>query len=126
MTDTIERATASGAGAAPVEGQLVDSAALAEVLFARWADARKHSRELLKREEFHQIPGLSMAEHRMRASGQLKRLVEEGVVHRAFPKSLGGEEDHGGNIAVVRRARHRPTRRCRSSRACSGGCSAPP
>src|SRR3954465_14902262 len=98
MTDTIERATTSGAATTP-DGQLVDSAALAEVLFARWADARKHSRELLKREEFHQIPGLSMGEHRARVIGQLKRLVEEGVVHRAFPISLGGEEDHGANIA---------------------------
>jgi len=99
MTDTIERASVAGAGTAPSDDQLVDSAALAEVLFARWADARKHSRELLKREEFHQIPGLSMADHRVRVLGQLKRLVEEGVVHRAFPKDLGGEEDHGGNIA---------------------------
>ena len=101
MTDTIERSTASGAAAtagAP-DALRVDPAALAEVLFARWGTARKHSRELLKREEFHQIPGLSMAEHRLRTSGQLKRLVEEGVVHRAFPIALGGEEDHGGNIA---------------------------
>ncbi len=99
MTDTIERATAAGAGSSASSEQLVDSAALAEVLFARWADARKHSRELLKREEFHQIPGLGMAEHRARVLGQLRRLVEEGAVHRAFPKGLGGEEDPGGNIA---------------------------
>ena len=103
MTDTIER-SASGASdirePRPASTELeVDPAELAEVLFARWADARKHSRELLKREEFHQIPGLTMDEHRSRVSGQLKRLVEEGVVHRAFPKALGGEEDHGGNIA---------------------------
>jgi acyl-CoA oxidase len=101
MTDTIERSTASGAAAtSSTSGDLhVDAAALAEVLFARWADARKHSRELLKRDEFHQIPGLSVAEHRLRVSGQLTRLVEEGVVHRAFPIALGGEEDHGANIA---------------------------
>lgn len=99
MTDIIERAAIQGAAAATGEQQLVDSAALAEVLFARWADARRHSRELLKRDEFHQIPGLTMAEHRTRVLGQLTRLVEEGVVHRAFPKNLGGEEDHGGNIA---------------------------
>ncbi|HEY4224347.1 MAG TPA: acyl-CoA dehydrogenase [Pseudolysinimonas sp.] len=99
MTDTIERATASGAGTSPGTDQLVDSAALGEVLFARWAEDRKHSRELLRREEFHQIPGLSMADHRARATGQLQRLVEEGVVHRAFPKRLGGSEDPGGNIA---------------------------
>src|SRR5690606_21559039 len=32
--------------------------------------------------------------------GQLHRLVEEKAVHRAFPKHLGGEGDHGGNIAA--------------------------
>ena len=100
MTDTIELSAASGAAATlPQDGIQVDPAALAEVLFARWAEARKHSRKLLTREEFHYIPGATMAEHRARASAQLKRLVEEGSVHRAFPKSLGGEEDHGGNIA---------------------------
>lgn len=102
MTDTIERPAPSGAaGAAPAnpDSLQVDAAALADVLFARWADARRHSRELLKREEFHLIPGLSMDQHRARTTGQLKRLVEEGAVLRAFPKSLGGEEDHGGNIA---------------------------
>jgi acyl-CoA oxidase len=101
MTDTIELSAASGAASTsvPQDGIQVDPTALAEVLFARWADARRHSRELLKRDEFHYIPGATMAEHRLRASGQLARLVEEGVVHRAFPKSLGGEEDHGANIA---------------------------
>jgi acyl-CoA oxidase len=101
MTDIIELSAASGAATSPVpqDGTQLDPTALAEVLFARWGAARKHSRELLRREEFHYLPGATMAEHRLRASGQLKRLVEEGVVHRAFPKSLGGEEDHGGNIA---------------------------
>ncbi|CAN5463278.1 acyl-CoA dehydrogenase [soil metagenome] len=113
MTDTIKpRAThASSGSSAPLTtsppttsiataaGTQVDPTALAEVLFARWGEARKHSRELLKRDEFHYIPGATMVEHRLRTAGQLKRLVEEGVVHRAFPKSLGGEEDHGGNIA---------------------------
>src|SRR6187402_417934 len=97
MTSTIQR-PASPAAAESAADQ-VDAAALAEVLFGRWADARKHSRGLLTRDEFHQIPGQTMAEHRVRVLGQLQRLVELGAVHRAFPKSLGGEEDHGGNIA---------------------------
>lgn len=41
-----------------------------------------------------------MAEHRERVLGQLKILVERGAVHRAFPKELGGLEDHGGSIAA--------------------------
>ncbi|MFC5502149.1 acyl-CoA dehydrogenase [Lysinimonas soli] len=99
MTSTIDRATAFGIASTPSDSVQLNPAALAEVLFGRWAEARKHSRELLKRDEFHFVPGLSMAEHRVRVLGQLGRLVEEGVVHRAFPKHLGGEEDHGANIA---------------------------
>ena len=41
-----------------------------------------------------------MAEHRERVLGQLKLLVEQGAVHKAFPKELGGDADHGGNIAA--------------------------
>jgi acyl-CoA oxidase len=41
-----------------------------------------------------------MDEHRERVLGQLKRLVESGAVHKAFPKELGGQDDHGGNIAA--------------------------
>lgn len=96
MTDLIDRATENDRGAAAD----VDVAALGELLLGRWADARRHSRELAKREEFHRIPGQSMADHRERTLGQLHRLVEEDSVLRAFPKRLGGQEDHGGNIAA--------------------------
>jgi acyl-CoA oxidase len=77
----------------------VDVAALGELLLGRWAEARRHSRELLERDEFHRIPGLGMVEHRERVRHQLHRLVEEGAVHRAFPAAVGGQDDHGGNIA---------------------------
>ncbi|BAS18059.1 acyl-coenzyme A oxidase, peroxisomal [Arthrobacter sp. Hiyo8] len=47
----------------------------------------------------HKIEGLTHTEHRKRVFGQLKYLVDNNAVHRAFPTSLGGSDDHGGNIA---------------------------
>ena len=77
----------------------VDVAALGQQLMGRWADSRRASRELMRKEEFHRIPTLAMDEHRERVLGQLKLLVEQGSVHRAFPKQFGGHDDHGGFIA---------------------------
>jgi acyl-CoA oxidase len=77
----------------------IDAHWLGEYLLGTWSDARKHSRELLLNSDFHRIDGLSVDEHRKRVLWQLGRLVEEGSVHRAYPKSVGGQEDHGGNIA---------------------------
>ena len=77
----------------------IDTAWLGEYLLGQWSAERKHSRELIKSPELQRIDGLGMVEHRERVLGQLGLLVEHGVVHRAFPKSVGGEENHGGNIA---------------------------
>lgn len=78
---------------------VVDVAWLGELLLGTWAEERKHSREMIKRPELHRIDGLGMAEQRERVFGQLRLLVEWGVVHRAFPVSVGGDDNHGGNIA---------------------------
>ncbi|WP_395640222.1 acyl-CoA dehydrogenase [Pseudolysinimonas sp.] len=94
MTDLVDRTTDS----APADLN-IDVAALGETLLGRWKDVRLASRELMKREEFHRIPGQSMDDHRVRVLGQLKRLVEEKSVLRAFPARLGGFDDHGGNLA---------------------------
>jgi acyl-CoA oxidase len=77
----------------------VDVAALGSHLLGNWADIRRQARELAGRPEVQGIDGLTMTEHRERVSGQLKYLVDSGAVHRAFPKYLGGEDNHGGNIA---------------------------
>ncbi|MGN6126556.1 MAG: acyl-CoA dehydrogenase family protein, partial [Humibacter sp.] len=77
----------------------VDVAELGRRLMGTWADIRIAARELAKNPDMQRIEGLSLEEHRTRAFGQLKLLVENGQVHRAFPKSLGGGDDHGGNIA---------------------------
>lgn len=95
MTDLADRAAA----VTPGDDTHVDVAALGELLLGRWKDVRLASRELLKRDEFHRIPGQSMDEHRERVLGQLKLLVDERTVLRAFPARLGGLDDHGGNLA---------------------------
>lgn len=84
---------------APTDAPRVDRELLGAALLGRWADARRHSREILKDEKYHRIDGLPMAEHRERTLFQLRELVRDGSVHRAFPAEFGGEGDHGGNIA---------------------------
>ncbi|MCB5274862.1 putative acyl-CoA dehydrogenase [Arthrobacter sp. SO5] len=77
----------------------VDVAALGEQLLGKWAGIRRQARELAGRPELHKTEGLTHTEHRQRVFGQLKILVDNGAVHRAFPVALGGEDEHGGNIA---------------------------
>ncbi|WP_082499070.1 MULTISPECIES: acyl-CoA dehydrogenase family protein [unclassified Rathayibacter] len=77
----------------------VDVAALGEVLLGAWREQRLASRALTAREELHRVDGLTMAEHRASVTRQMHVLAKERGVLRAFPKDLGGEADHGGNIA---------------------------
>ena len=88
--------TAIEPSAAPV----VDVAALGRQLLGTWADIRIAARERSARPDLQRLEGQSMAEHRERVLAQLKILVQDGAVHRAFPKSVGGADDHGGNIAA--------------------------
>jgi acyl-CoA oxidase len=101
LTDRTTKTPASRAGtpARQVAAPVVDVASLGEVLMGRWADIRRKSRALAARPELRRIPGLSMEDHRARVMEQLHLLVAEKAVHRAFPKSVGGGEDAGGNIA---------------------------
>ncbi|MBG6192128.1 acyl-CoA oxidase [Arthrobacter sp. CAN_A212] len=78
---------------------VVDVAALGELLLGRWAATRRVARELAGRPEVHRVEGESHAEQRSRCFDQLHYLVQNKAVHRAFPASLGGEDDHGANIA---------------------------
>jgi len=97
MSQTVDRAprTPATQPAPPV----VDVAALGQHLMGRWADIRRVSRAVAARPEMKRVEGLSMADHRARVLDQLGLLVKEGAVHKAFPKSVGGLEDAGGNIA---------------------------
>ncbi|WP_082716667.1 acyl-CoA dehydrogenase [Microterricola viridarii] len=77
----------------------VDVAKLSRQMLGSWPEDRLASRELAGRPEMQRIEGQTMEEHRERVLGQLKLLVENGQVHRGFPKAQGGRDDHGGNIA---------------------------
>jgi acyl-CoA oxidase len=77
----------------------VDTAALGKYLLGTWADARIAARALTGRPDMQRVDGQTIAEHRETVFRQLKLLAEHGAVHKAFPKSLGGDDDHGGNIA---------------------------
>lgn len=87
------------ASAPPAAQPKVDVESLGRQLLGTWADIRLAARERAADPALQRIEGQSMEEHRERVLGQLKLLVEQGAVHRAFPKELGGHDDHGGNIA---------------------------
>ena len=77
----------------------IDVAALGERLLGRWAEQRRFIRTLATDPRLQRIEGQTMAEHRARILDQLHVLVAEGAVQRAFPKAVGGHDDHGGSIA---------------------------
>ncbi|MDQ0678387.1 acyl-CoA oxidase [Arthrobacter pascens] len=108
MTEVVDRPAGKGprpaagrTGAAnPAGGQpAVDVAALGEQLLGKWAGVRLQARGLAARPELHKTEGLTHSDHRTRTFSQLKYLVDNEAVHRAFPAALGGSDDHGGNIA---------------------------
>src|SRR5689334_20471427 len=106
---TVPATPAREAAAAPIPapaadsrpaGPRIDVASLSHQLLGTWPEIRLQARERAGAPELQRIEGQSMHEHRERVLGQLKILVEQGAVHRAFPKSVGGHDDHGGNIAA--------------------------
>ncbi|MEW1948146.1 acyl-CoA dehydrogenase [Pseudarthrobacter sp902506025] len=108
MTDVVDRPARKGLrpAATPAAKPLdespepaVDVEALGRQLLGKWADVRLQARDLAARPELHKIEGLTHTEHRARVFGQLKYLVDNEAVHRAFPSELGGSDDHGGNVA---------------------------
>ncbi|MDT0195597.1 acyl-CoA dehydrogenase [Arthrobacter sp. AB6] len=109
MTEVVDRPAGKGkrpeAPQKPVPGTAtrpqpaVDVETLGRQLLGKWAAVRLQARDLAARPELHKIEGLTHTEHRTRVFGQLRYLVDNGAVHRAFPAALGGADDHGGNIA---------------------------
>ncbi len=77
----------------------VDVARLTEQLLGTWAETRRAAREMIKDPAFWRIDDLGKDAHRERVLGQLRRLVQNGSVQRAYPKAFGGLEDNGANIA---------------------------
>jgi acyl-CoA oxidase len=104
MVDTSPRPDiaepAASTGPIAVAAPHVNVESLGRQLLGTWADVRLRAREVAGRPEMQRIDGQSMAEHRERTLGQLRLLVEHGQLQRALPKSMGGLDDHGGNIAA--------------------------
>ncbi|MEA3550813.1 acyl-CoA dehydrogenase [Pseudarthrobacter sp. C1] len=109
MTEVVDRPTGKGKrpeapqkavpGTAARPQPAVDVETLGKQLLGKWAAVRLQARDLAARPELHKIEGLTHTEHRTRVFGQLRYLVDNEAVHRAFPAALGGADDHGGNIA---------------------------
>jgi acyl-CoA oxidase len=104
---TDQKSVAGGAVGATVEPSSEDSRvaavnveSLSRQLMGTWAQVRRRAREFAARPELHRMDGLTLAEQRERVFGQLSLLAEHGEVKRAFPKSVGGLEDNGGNITA--------------------------
>ncbi|MGB3373661.1 MAG: acyl-CoA dehydrogenase [Microbacterium sp.] len=95
----VDAATRPAAVTQPAEGGSIDVARVTELLMGTWADTRRESRELIKDSAFWRDDSLGKDAHRERVFTQLHLLVENGAVHRAFPKRFGGEENNGANVA---------------------------
>lgn len=78
----------------------IDTAAVADALYGTWKEERLAGRRIAADPRFQTIPGLPLDENRERTLQQLFWLVEEGAIQRAYPRDLGGGDNHGGNIAA--------------------------
>lgn len=103
MTTVSDRPTTAPATGTTAPGPDVaaeiDVDYLAQHLLGRWGELRLIARRIGGDPRFAKIEGQSMAESRARVLDQLKLLVEESQVLRAFPERLGGKNDAGGNLA---------------------------
>ena len=74
---------------------------VSDALLGKWKTERLEARELVRSNpSLHTIPGQPMDEHRIRVLSQLHELVAAGAIQRAYPKYVGGGDNHGGNVAA--------------------------
>lgn len=83
----------------PETAERIDVETLHDHLMGPWKEVRQKVRDLIEDPALHKIDTLSYQDHRERVMDQLQVLVDRGIVHRAYPKYVGGLEDAGGNIA---------------------------
>ncbi|MGF2949124.1 acyl-CoA dehydrogenase family protein [Microbacterium alcoholitolerans] len=95
----VDAAVRSASADATERDPRVDVQRVNDLLLGTWADIRRQSRELIKDPALWRDDSLGKDEHRERVLSQLHLLVQNGAVHRAFPKAFGGEENNGGNVA---------------------------
>jgi acyl-CoA oxidase len=77
----------------------VDVPALRAELLGRYAELRLATRAAIRDPRLWKIEDIGRDEHRARVLDQLRALVTEHDVIRAFPAALGGADDHGGSLA---------------------------
>nr|WP_241249125.1 acyl-CoA dehydrogenase [Agrococcus sp. KRD186] len=65
-----------------------------------WSEQRLRALKKVADPRYQRIDDLTMADHRQRTLEQIRLLVDDGAVLAAFPKRLGGSDDHGGNVAA--------------------------
>ncbi|WP_298041354.1 acyl-CoA dehydrogenase family protein, partial [uncultured Microbacterium sp.] len=95
----VDAAVRNSAPSAADDAPRIDVERVTDLLLGTWADTRRTAREMIKDPAFWRIDELGKDEHRERVLSQLHLLVEQGAVHRSFPKKFGGEENNGANIA---------------------------
>ena len=78
----------------------IDVNKVKDSLLGVYKDARLEVRELVKKQEFHNIPGLHYIEHRERVLNQVKLLSDAGTVIKAFPVEYGGDGKFGEHVAA--------------------------
>ncbi|WP_129359668.1 acyl-CoA dehydrogenase family protein [Rothia uropygioeca] len=83
----------------PQAAGTIDVTAIQDELMGKWKDIRQYTRDIIEDPDLHKIDTDSYQDQRKRVSRQLEVLVDKGVVHRAYPKYVGGQENPGGNIA---------------------------
>nr|WP_238651016.1 acyl-CoA dehydrogenase [Kocuria sp. HSID16901] len=83
----------------PDTDERIDIETLHDKLMGPWKEVRQKVRDLIEDPALHKVDTLSYQDHRERVLQQLQILVENHVVHRAYPEYVGGGEDPGGNIA---------------------------
>ncbi|WP_293695403.1 acyl-CoA dehydrogenase [uncultured Agrococcus sp.] len=77
----------------------IDVEWLGRDLLGRWSERRLAGRAKAADPKYQRIPNQTMEEHRERVFEQMGHLSDDGAVRVAFPESVGGASDHGGNIA---------------------------
>ena len=94
-----------------------------QVLLGHWPELRLAARKLMLDPRLHRIEGQSMAEHRERVLEQLRMLARRGRRRSARSRARSAAPTTTAAAWPGSRSSSSPTRRCRSSRACSGACS---
>lgn len=83
----------------PDTAERIDVENLHRHLMGPWKDLRQTVRDIIEDPALHKIDTLSYQDQRERVMDQMKILVDRGIVHRAYPDYVGGQDDPGGNIA---------------------------